>query len=205
MFNARRAADANASTVLVGGEILNLSTETEAAVLSQVIANAEKSLNPKSVVMALTRAGAGAGTIAFPEEDGILRATSTWTETPKNTLAVRIAFSDVPTPSFTLTQMTNLMVNSSNAVKVMSYGKTWLVPRIATVTLPNTRASYEASGPSSIVTATLTALSAIGINRDNYHIVVHAHPQMNFGYAGLGEIGGGNNWLNGNVSLEVTV
>jgi hypothetical protein len=207
LYKARPGGDANAAPVLVGGEILNLGAQS-AEGLSDLIANAEKSFNPKAVVMALTRAGAGAGTIAYsvdPEEDGIMRATSTWTETPKNTLAVRIAFADVPTPSFSLTEMTNLMANSSNAVKVMSYGKTWLVPRVATVTLPNTRASYEAAGPGSIVTATRTALSAIGINRDNFHIVVHAHPQMNFGYAGLGEIGGANNWLNGKVSLEVTV
>ena len=195
-------------TILLGGTIYDFRSEAEAAALSDVIAAAEKSLHPKAVVMAMSVAGAGAGTIAFDleaAEDGILRANSTWTETPKNTLAVRINYSDAAAYSYTPQEMTNLMNNASNAVKVMSYGKTRLMPRVASVTLPKTRAAYQTGGANLIATDTRTALNAIGINRDNYHIVVHAHPQMNFSYAGLGVIGGANNWLNGNVSLEVTV
>jgi hypothetical protein len=196
-----------ATTILLGGELYQTASQTEAASMSEGIAAAERSFHPKSVAMAMTAATVAPGTVAFnlrAAENGILGISSVWTETPKNTLAVRVNFSDAAS-GFTLQQMTNLMVNSSNAVKVMSYGKTWLVPRVATVTLPKTRAEYEAAGSTAIVTDTRTALTAIGINRDTYHIVVHAHPGMNVGYAGLGEVGGANNWLNGNVSLEVTV
>ena len=198
---------ARATTILLGGALYQTASQTEAASMSQVVAAAERSFHPKSVAMAMTAATVAPGTVAFnvaAADDGILSASSTWTETPKNTLAVRVNFSDA-TSGFTAQQMTNLMVGASNAVKIMSYGKTWLVPRVTSVTLPRSRAEYEGAGSGAIITDTRTALTAIGINRDSYHMVVHAHPSMNVGYAGLGEVGGANNWLNGNVSLEVTV
>ena len=198
---------AGATTILLGGELYETASPNEAASISKLIASAERSFHPKSVVMAMTAATVAPGPVTFNVQaanDGLLRTASTWSETPKDTLAVRVNFSDAAS-GFTAVQMTNLMTGASNAIKIMSYGKTWIVPRVASVTLPGSRAEYETAGSGAIVTDTRTALTAIGIDRDTYDMVVHAHPGMNVSYAGLGEVGGANNWLNGNVSLEVAV
>lgn len=194
------------TNLLLGGEIYSVSLEEKEA-LTDVFASAAKSFNPQSMLTALGVAATGTNVAGLKvASDGILRASSVWTETPKTTLAVRISYADAAsTYSYTLTEMTNLMRNASNAVKVMSYGKTHLVPRVASVTLPKTKQAYQDGGPDLIVMDTRTALSAIGISASSYSFIIHAHPGMNFGYAGLGQIGAGISWLNGNVSLEVTV
>ncbi|HEX7861437.1 MAG TPA: LamG-like jellyroll fold domain-containing protein [Verrucomicrobiae bacterium] len=207
--SAASGADANARLALVGGELLQVASGNEHTSLEQLFAKAEKSLNPKAFQVAMTIAEGGAGTILralSTGDDSLMQAASTWTETPKTTLAVRIRFSDVTTYSYTLTELTNLMNNASNHVKVMSYGKTWLVPRIATISLPKARSQYEATGGRDLmVSDTSAALSAQGITAASYNFIVHCHPGMNVGYAGLGQIGGGISWLNGNQGIEVTV
>jgi hypothetical protein len=201
-----RLLGAEGRTILFGGKLYDLGSGEEQAALEEVVQIAEKSFHPRAVAMALT---AGAGTIAFSVESAkkeALVASSTWTETPKTALAVRLSYASAPTAySFTLTELTNLVNSASNHVKTLSYGKTWLVPRIVTVNLPNAQDFYEANGPDAIVNDTRTRLTAMGINRDNYNIVIHAHPGTGFGYAGLGVIGGANNWLNGGVNIDVLV
>ena len=187
--------------VLLGGELLEISSDEKESELREVVTAAEKSLHPNSLVMA-------AGTIATLDLESTKKisaiASSTWTETPKRTLGVRINYSDAPAFSYTLTEMTNLMNNCSNHIKVMSYGKTALTPRVVSVTLPNVYSFYEDGGPDAIVAGTSAALAESGINTGDYDFIVHAHPGHGFGYAGLGQVGGGICWLNGNVSVEVT-
>jgi hypothetical protein len=208
-----RGAGAEGKTILLGGAIYDLASEAEEGELVEVIGAAEKSLHPKAVAMALQAGTAATGTIAFSVDAAkkeLVTANSTWTETSKKALAVRISYASAPTSySFTLQQLTNLMVGVSNNVKTMSYGKTWLIPSYATVNLPNDQAYYESAGagPNAIVDDTAAQLTAQGINKANYDIVVHAHPQSgggNFGYAGLGVIGGGTTWVNGTVDVGVT-
>jgi hypothetical protein len=202
---------AEGRTILFGGALYDLGSDDEQAAFEEVLTIAEKSFHPRAVAMAMSAGTAASGTIAFSVEDGkkeALTANSTWTETPKTLLAVRLSYSSAPTAySYALTDLTNLVNSASNHVKTLSYGKTWLVPRIVTVNLPNTQTYYEtaANGPDDIVRDTRTRLTAMGINRDNYHIVVHAHPGIGFGYAGLGVIGGANTWLNGTVDVNVLV
>lgn len=206
---SNRAVSADARTILLGGAVYDLASEEEEHSVTRLLADAEQSLHPNSVAMALSVGAAGGGTIAFDLESAkasALVANSTWTETAKRTLAVRISYPDTSAADiFTLTDLTNLMTQASNTVKVMSYGKSWIVPTVVAVTLPNNHATYESGGADSIVNATRDALLARGINTANYDFVVHAHPPHNFGYAGLGVIGGGTSWINGKVSLEVTV
>jgi hypothetical protein len=196
-------------TILLGGTIYDVASDAEESELAEVLTAAQKSFHPKSMAMALQAGVAASGTIAFEEagKKAVLVANSTWTETSKKTLAVRISYASAPTSySYTLTQLTNLLVATSNHVKTISYRKTWLVPTYATVNLPNDQAYYEANGPDAVVNDTRTALTAQGINRDNYDMVVHAHPQTGgsrFGYAGLGYIGGGISWINGSVDANV--
>ncbi|HEY6227401.1 MAG TPA: LamG-like jellyroll fold domain-containing protein, partial [Verrucomicrobiae bacterium] len=206
-----RGVGVDGKTILLGGAIYDLASEREEGELADVISTAEKSLNPKAVAMALQAGTAASGTIAFSVDAAkkeLVTANSTWTETSKRVLAVRLSYSSAPTTySFTLQQLTNMMVAVSNNVKTMSYRKTWLVLSYATVDLPNDQAYYEANGPNAIVNDTATQLTAQGINKANFDIVVHAHPQSgggNFGYAGLGVIGGGTTWVNGTVDANVT-
>ncbi|MGZ5545410.1 MAG: hypothetical protein ACXWIU_12105, partial [Limisphaerales bacterium] len=203
---------ADGESILLGGKIYELASQAEESELADVLSTAAKSFNPKSIVMALAAGTAASGTIAFSVDAAkkeVLTANSTWTETSKRVLAVRLSYSSAPTSySFTMTQLTNLLVASSNNVKTMSYRKTWLVPSYATVDLPNNQAYYEAAGngPNAIVADTAAGLTAQGINTANYDIIVHAHPQSgggNFGYAGLGVIGGGTTWVNGTVDANV--
>jgi hypothetical protein len=208
-----RGVGAEGKTILLGGAIYDLASEAEEGELAEVIGSAEKSLHPKAVAMALQAGTAATGTIAFSVDAAkkeLVTANSTWTETSKKVLAVRISYASAPTSySFTLQQLTNLMVGVSNNVKTMSYRKTWVIPSYATVNLPNDQAYYESAGagPNAIVDDTAAQLTAQGINKANYDIVVHAHPQSgggNFGYAGLGVIGGGTTWVNGTVDVGVT-
>jgi hypothetical protein len=197
-------------TVLLGGAIYDLASDVEESQLADLLTSAEKSFNPKSIVMAMQAGTAATGTIAFNLEAAkkqVLIANSTWTETAKKVLAVRLSYASAPTSySYTLTQLTNLLVTSSNYVKTMSYRKTWLLPSYATVDLPNDQAYYEQNGPNAIVADTQAGLTSQGVNPANYDIIVHAHPQSggaNFGYAGLGVIGGGTTWINGTVDANV--
>ena len=203
---------ANSRTILLGGALYDLASDDEESALADALLTAERSLHPKAMAMALSAGRAAAGTIAFSVDDAkkqALVANSTWTETPKTVLAVRLSYSSAPTSySFTLTEFTNIVNQASNTVKTFSYGKTWLIPRIVTVNLPNPQSYYEdpaRNGPDAIVSDTRTRLTAMGINRDSYNIVIHAHPGTAFGYAGLGVIGGANHWLNGKVDLGVVV
>jgi hypothetical protein len=209
LFPRRELAGNRTSTVLIGGVLYGLSSAEEEAQVYETLVAAEKGLHPKSVAIAMKSLTAAAGTIAQSVDAAkkdIQIANSTWTETGKRTLALRLSYASAPTSySFTLTELTNLVVGASNSVKVMSYGKTWLIPSYATVNLPQAQSYYEDNGPDSIVNDARTRLSAMGINTANYDIIIHAHPQSNFGYAGLGQIGAGINWENGRVDLGVLV
>lgn len=212
LFPKRQEMAQKASTILFGGALYDLGNSEEEADLHETLRAAEKSFNPKSLVMAMGALTAGAGSIAQnldAAKKEIQIADSTWTETAKKTLALRISYASNPTAySFSLTDFTNLVVGASNMIKVMSYGKTWLVPTFVTVNLPNTVDYYSANGPDSIVSDAQTALTGMGINRANYDIIIHAHPGTggaSYGYAGLGQIGAGINWLNGTVDQGVLV
>jgi hypothetical protein len=206
-WTSGRPVGAEGRTILLGGALYDLASDDEESALADALLNAERSLHPKSIAMALT---AGTGTIAFSVDAAKKEAqvaNSLWTETSKRMLAVRLSYSSAPTSySFALTDLTNLCTQSSNYVRTISYGKTWLVPTITTVDLPNDQAYYESNGPDAIVNDTRAALSARGVNPANYDIIVHVHPQSggpNFGYAGLGVIGGGTTWVNGTVDANV--
>lgn len=199
-------AGANGRRVLIGGRIYDLASEEEENRVASLVAKAEASLHPKAMSIAL---GAGAGTIKFDiasAEASIEVANSTWTETVKRTIALRISYADAPSAYSYATEadLRSLMLSVSNAVKVMSYGKTSLQVTVVSVTLPQNHAYYQANGADAISTDTRARLIAMGLNRSNYDFATHAHPQHNFAYAGLGQIGAGDCWLNGNQGLEVT-
>lgn len=170
-WTSGKSLGADGRTVLFGGALYDLASDEEQAAFEEVLAIAEKSFHPRAVAMALSAGAAAVGTIAFSVEDGkkeALTANSTWTQTAKTTLAVRLSYSSAPSSySYTLTEFTNLVNSASNHVKTLSYGKTWLMPRIVTLNLPNTKDYYEthANGPDAIVNDTRTRLTAMGINR----------------------------------------
>jgi len=198
---------AESRTVLLGGALYELASDAEEADLAETLTTAERSLHPNAVTMALDAGKAASGTIAFDlksAKDTAAKASSSWTETPKNVLVLRIGYADNTAPPMTVSELTTMMNSCSNHIKVMSYGKTWLVPTIKTITLPQTFSDYFAGGPDLIDSDSRDVLTSLGVDPTSYDILIHNHPSHAFSYAGLAVVGGQNNWLNGRISVEVT-
>lgn len=176
--------------LLIGGKIFEVGEQDEAEIQS-VLRAAQRSLHPQSFGMAFGAGGRlGAGLFeAAAARQAAAQAGSLWAETPKKVLAVRISYSSSPTAfSLSPAAVSSAMGIASDALRRFSYGKTWMETTNITLVLPDSKEAFEAAGPLVIRDTVRAELDNLGMNREQFDIIMHFLPQMGgpaFGWAGL--------------------
>lgn len=199
--------DGPAVVALIGGRLFYFANETELLEIAEAIQKVEELPGPDSVSGAFLIAMFGdyCDPIQFVG-DGVGIA-SVWTETPKNVLGLRLAYSDAPaTTPYSFAELTSQMNSSSNSLREMSFAKTHLVPTVTPVlVLPQPKAYYEVNSADTLATHARNAAAAAGFPSANYHIFVYCFPFLNqfAAAAGFAEVGGPNHWINGLQSAGV--
>ena len=128
----------------------------------------------------------------------------------KKVLVLLVNFQDNPSSRpFTVDQVNNLMFNRSNPASVTnyyleaSYGQTWIAGDTAGYfTLPMTSGQCDATG--TIANLAKQAATNAGINVSAYSNHMYVFPNMGCSWAGWGEIGGKNTWIDGSLYLRTT-
>ncbi|MFC4992553.1 PKD domain-containing protein [Rubritalea tangerina] len=129
------------------------------------------------------------------------------TETPKSVLFIRVDFSDVSGAAYTQAELLQRLNDSSDLIDEMSYSKTNLgTPTVTSelFRLPSPSTSYLEDS-SALLNDARALAQAAGYDLSAYDIVGVNFPDIpiTFGgvqFAGLASVGGGNQWLNGDVS-----
>jgi len=188
---------------LCGGKLYHFGSEDEVQALARVIAEAEGLLGPNTVLHAFaTAAGPEVFDAAVFERLAPMLA-SAWTEMPKRILAIRLDYTPARGTPYTQQQLQTELLTSSNVIRDMSYGKTWLVPTVTptVLVLPGSREDYE-NGTRDDGRDGRDAAEAAGYNLDDYDIYLYSFPER----AGApGWAGGSQTFINGRVSTSVFV
>lgn len=140
-------------------------------------------------------------------------AASTWTETPKDVLFIRVVFPDLLTESISQASLDSILNGDvSNQIDDMSYGKTNIVATVSstTILLPSPTTTYLPNNNSLLYTDALAAYtSQTGLSTSGYDIVgihfewIEMESSNGLKYGGLA--GGSRQWLQGTESSEVIV
>lgn len=167
----------NARAALCGGKLYWFASEAEAQAFADTLASAEKGLGPNTVREAMAASGGGdvfdASTFGSVAE----AISSAWTEGAKKVLCLRYQYTPAINSSYTLSQselFTNMLV-CSNAIREMSYAKTWLVPTMAPelFVLPGSAQDYDWDPLTSVLDDVATNG---GYNLDDYDFIVYVTP-----------------------------
>jgi len=191
-----------ARVALCGGKLYHFASEEEMQALARAIAEAEGLLGPNTVSRAFA-AAAGADVFdAAVFARVAATVASAWTETPKKVLAIRLDYTPAQGTPYTREELQTDLLTCSNAVRDMSYGKTWLVPTVTpmVLVLPGSKEDYQSGrdcGPDA-----QAAAQAAGYNLDDYDIYLYSFP----GSQGApNRAFGSNTYINGRVSPSAIV
>ena len=200
---------------LVGGKIHYFANAEEIQQVASAIAEAEVQPGPHNVVeaMAATLNGAVFNTKVFAT--AAKTAQSAWTETPKRVLAMIVNFTPASVNNYTSNILASELLITSNNIRQMSYGKTWLsntvVPQVISITNAQSYWETNDSGVNGMMDAAKAVAAGRGYVLSNYDIFVLAMPfmQRKAGALAFAEVGGQNLWINdgptgsGNITHEV--
>lgn len=196
------AAGDDAKAALIGGRVYSFATPEEISQVAQIMTEAEQQLGPlavQSAWKALTDFtvfdGARFGRVA--RKGGGL-----WSDTPKQVLCLRLDFTPSLSTPFTYTELLDSMTTVSNALRVMSYDKTWVTPTVTAqvLVLPNSKEFYDAGppAPDDLTTVARDLATAAGYGLNSYDIFVYSYPGP------WGAFAGGNGmWLISPVGPDV--
>jgi hypothetical protein len=197
-----RALGPEAQVALCGGRLYHFASEEEVQALARVIAEAEGLLGPNTVLRAFAAAAGPDVFDAAVFKRVAATAASAWSETPKRVLALRLDYTPSQGTPFTQQELEAMLLTSSDAIREMSYGKTWLVPAVTpmVLVLPGSMEYYRSGadcGPDA-----QAAAEAQGYNLDDYDIYIYSFPKTQ----GVPTRAFGSNmYLNGRVSPSAIV
>ena len=202
LFGLKPSADPG-EVAIVGGQVLEASLEVE-----RLLRKAEVTPGPNTVREVMTILS---NTGDAPTEDlsaAIALASSSWTETPKNLLFIRLIFPDKPTPDSTEAEVESTLQTVSTRLEAMSHGKTYFPEPDATsevFELPRTSDAYLAltDGSIDLHADAVSLAEAAGYNMSDYDIVGVIFPHINFPWVGRGAVGGSFHALNGALDVGV--
>ncbi len=179
---------------LVGGEVFAFASKEERAEVDHGLMALMRSPNPRAMALALQER-------PLPQELPALALTaaSSWTETEKRVLAIRVDFSDEPGEAISQSALETLLVQASDDIEAMAYGKTFLTSTVTpeVFRLPQTAAYYVNGGnhrSGELADDAKALASAAGYTLTDYDIHLYAFGAVGFPYTGLGNIGGGDHW-----------
>ncbi len=199
--------DGASVAALVGGRIHYFATDEELQQVTEAIATAEKMPGPNALSVALAGAYAEDQTVFVPQTfvATALASASTWTDTSKRVLGVRLTFTDKPnTPYTEAAFLTNLGV-SSNLFYEMSFRKTGQIPTVTSVlNLPNDTAYYQTNGQGTLRSDARTALANAGYVIADYDIFIYSTPSVP-GRGANAELGGDDQYLYSSTGQSVIV
>lgn len=186
---------------LLGGQVHYFASADEVSVVTSTLMAAAKQLSPYSVSgpIAAAMGGENFDTVSFARH--AIQLASTWTEQPKRVLGIRIAFSDAPaaTPYSQLGLLQDFQ-SSSNTIRDMSFGKTWIIPTVTgVIVLPNPKSFYEANSNEKLAADAKTVAAVAGFPTANYDIFVLCFPALNriSPTPAFASINGPDQWVNG--------
>ena len=119
----------NAVYALSGGRLYAFASQEEAQVLDSKLAELDALPGPfaASSLLAASADLSGGGTLNLPGiEVQALAQSSSWTESKKRLLLIRINFTDKPEEPVTKAVAETEMTRASDRIREMSYGKTWV-------------------------------------------------------------------------------
>lgn len=198
---------------LVGRELKSISLSAERK-YAGILRLAETLPGPETVV-----AATAAFTTGGESSVGLMAqavTASSWTQSPKDVLMIRVQFSDV---SLTVTQAEaeTKLTETSTLLSEQSYGQTFLQNKDVTsivYTLPHDRSHYLAftedhDAYEQIRADGLSAARTTGLSTTGYDIIGVLFPPIAVGNGGLASVGGGGGafggqlWISGHQSTFV--
>ena len=193
----------DACVALCGGKLYHFTSEQEAEALALALTEAEGLLGPNTVRDAFA---AAAGPEVF---DAALFGhlapilASAWTETAKRVLGIRVDYTPARGTPYTEQALMTELLGSSDAIRNMSYGKTWLVPTVTrtVMVLPGSREDYE-SGARDLSRDARDAATAAGYNLSDYDIYLYSFPQR---VGAPAWAGGAHTFINGRSTTSIFV
>lgn len=186
---------------LLGGQIHYFASREEVSTVASTVTAAAKQLSPYSVSgpIAAAMGGENFDTVSFARHS--IQLASTWTEQPKRALGIRIAFSDAPTITpYTQAGLLQDLQSSSNTIREMSFGKTWIIPTVTgVIVLPNPKSFYEANSNEKLAADAKAGAAVAGFPTANFDIFVHCFPALNrvSPTPAFANINGPEQWVNG--------
>lgn len=141
---------------LAGGRLYAFSSKAEAEELDARLAEFDQKPGPFAASSLLPNpvyANTDGSLNLRKVEDETMAQTSVWTETKKKLFLIRVNFTDRPEEPVSLSSVESVMTQSSENIRRMSYGKTWVEAKASAnvYTLPQTLAYYSTS-PSILAT-----------------------------------------------------
>ena len=136
--------------VVAGGRIYAFANREEAEKIDSELAELDSKPGPfaASSLLADSNYTASNGSLNLPQVQSMAAARSTaWTETKKKVFLIRVNFSDQPEEPVSLPAVKSVMNQSSEMIRRMSYGKTWIdsAASMHVYTLPKTMKYYSAA------------------------------------------------------------
>ncbi|MCX5643912.1 MAG: hypothetical protein NTZ17_04390 [Phycisphaerae bacterium] len=197
-----QALGREACVALCGGKLYHFGSEEEVQALARVMAEAEGLPGPNTVLHAFVAAAGPDGFDGGVFERVAATAASAWTETPKRVLALRLDYTPAQGTPFTQQELQTQLLTSSDVIRDMSYGKTWLVPTVTptVLVLPGSREYYQ--GVVDCASDAQAAAVAGGYNLDDYDIYLYSFPTSQ---GSPTRAIGSNMYLNGRVSPSAIV
>ena len=144
---------ASAIHALAGGQIFTFADEEEFQKTEDTLARLDALPGPvaASSALFLPKSADGSGVIDLTKIEGFAgQASSVWTETKKRLFLIRINFTDNTTvPVTQAAASTELNGPTSDRIREMSYGKTWIEATVSAnvYTMPQTEAYYSVTSP----------------------------------------------------------
>lgn len=189
------------SAALVGGKIHYFASWDEVDQVAQAVASAEAKLGPNTIAMAMAAALNGGVVFNLPMfAPAAVQAQSEWTETPKRVLIMNVNYSPTSPSDYTPAILASEFLTASNAIREMSYNKTWTVNTVVPtlVTISNPQSFWETNGNEFSI---MDAAKAVAVTRGyvlaNYDIFVVAMPYMQRWAGAAAFANGVNQWING--------
>lgn len=194
---------------LIGGRVHYFASDAELTEVAQAIGEAERQFSPHSVSGPIAGAMGGKYFDTIKFVDDAYHLASTWTETPKRVLGLRLAYSDAPavTP-YSVAQLTSDLQSSSNSIRDISFTKTHLIPTITTVlVLPQTKAFYEANSDTKLADDARAVAATAGYPASSFDIFVYCFPALARigGTPAFANVNGPNQWVNGLQQASINV
>ena len=137
-----------AAYAVAGGRLYAFTDRAEAENLDSQLAELDAKPGPFAASSVLADSGYAAanGSLNLPQVQTMAVAqSSAWTETKKRLFLIRVNFTDRPEEPVSLSSVESVMAQSSENIRRMSYGKTWIESRASqnVYTLPKTLAYYQ--------------------------------------------------------------